>query len=66
MFCNQMKTVIGRVFNDDIETESGVQIDAVFGARSVGDRIVPSPYIQGTTLVLQEAMGFRAAKAYRS
>ena len=66
VFCNQMKTVIGRVFNDDIETESGVQIDAVFGARSVGDRIVPSPYIQGTTLVLQEAMGFRAAKAYRS
>ena len=66
VFCNQMKTVIGRVFNDDIETESGVAIDAVFGARSVGDRIVPSPYIQGTTLMLQEAMGKRALAAYRS
>lgn len=66
VFCNQMKTVVGRVFNDDIETESGVKIDAVFGARSVGDRIVPSPYIQGTTLVLQEEMSKRAARAYRS
>lgn len=66
VFCNQMKTVVGRVFGNDIETESGVKIDAVFGARSVGDRIVPSPYIQGTTLVLQEEMSKRAARAYRS
>lgn len=66
VFCNQMKTVVGRVFSDDIETESGVKIDAVFGARSLGDRIVPSPYIQGTTLVLQEEMSKRFARAYRS
>ena len=65
VFGNQLKTVFGRIFNDDIVTESNVPIDAVFGARSVGDRIVNSPHEIGTSNVILELIGKRAVKAYR-
>lgn len=65
VFGNQLKTVFGRIFNDDIVTESNVKIDAVFGARSVGDRIVTSPYEIMTSNVILELIGKRAVKAYR-
>lgn len=66
VFGNQMKTVFGRVFNDNITTESGTPIDAVFGAKSVADRIVTSPYLIGTTTTLLLQAGKRVTKAYRS
>ena len=52
VFCNQLKTVIGRKFNNNVRTESGVEIDAIFGAKSVADRIVTSPDLIGTTTTL--------------
>lgn len=64
VFGNQLKTVFGRIFADDIVTESNTPIDAVFGARSVGDRIVTSPYEIGTSNVILELIGKRALKAY--
>lgn len=66
VFCHQLKTVVGRVFNDNVRTESGVEIDAIFGAKSVADRVVTSPYILGTTTTLLIAAGKRVVEAYRS
>lgn len=65
VFSNQLKTVIGKVLEGEWRTESGLEIDAVFGAKSVGDRIVTSPYIIGTTTTLLQWIGQNAAKIYR-
>jgi hypothetical protein len=64
VFANQLKTVFGRVF-ESMETESGEPIDAVFGAKSVDDRIVNSPYIMGTTNTLLEIIANKAVDLYR-
>lgn len=66
VFGNQLKTVFGRVFNGPVRTESGVEIDAIFGAKSLADRIVTSPYLIGTTTTLLILAGKRVVKAYRN
>ena len=65
VFGNQLKTVFGRVFNGSVKSESGVEIDAIFGAKSLADRIVTSPYLIGTTTTLLIVAGKRVVKAYR-
>lgn len=49
VFANQMKTTISKVLVEGITTQSGVAIDAIFGAKSIHDRIVTSPFLIGTT-----------------
>lgn len=66
VFANQLKTVIGRVYNDNVKTESGIKIDALFGATSLAARIVTSPYLIGTTTTLLKVLADRAIKAYES
>lgn len=66
VFANQLKTVIGRVYDNNVKTESGKSIDALFGATSLAARIVTSPYLIGTTTNLQIESGNRIVKAYRS
>lgn len=66
VFCNQLKTVIGRKFNNNVRTESGVEIDAIFGAKSVADRIVTSPDLIGTTTTLLLVATKRVIRAYQS
>lgn len=66
VFANQMKSVVGKKFVGDYKTESGEEIHAIFGAKSIEDRIVSSPYIIGTTNVLLELAGKRMVAAYRS
>lgn len=61
-----MKTVFGRVFGDSVKTESGKPIDAIFGAKSIDDRIVSSPVIIGTTTTLLDVIGKKMVEAYRS
>lgn len=65
VFCNQMKTVFGRVFPDNVRTESGLPIDAIFGAKSVDDRVVISPDLIGTVTTLLMVGSARVVKAYR-
>lgn len=65
VFANQMKTVIGKVLEGEWRTESGLSIDAVFGAKSIGDRIVTSPYVIGTTTSLLQWIGQNAATIYQ-
>jgi hypothetical protein len=64
VFGNQMKSVVGRVSQEDIRTESGLKIDAIFGAKSVDARIVGSFDIIGTTAVLLRVASERAVAAY--
>lgn len=66
VFANQMKTVFGDVFEKDILTESGVRIDAIFGAKSIADRIVNSPFLIGTTTTLLKVISKKAVAAYRN
>lgn len=66
VFGNQLKTVFGRVFNGPVKSESGVELDAIFGAKSLANRIVMSPYLIGTTTTLLILAGKRVVKAYRS
>lgn len=66
VFVNQMKTVIGRVFSDKVRTQSGRKVDAIFGAKSIDDRIVDSPIVIGTTVALLEVIAKRAVEAYES
>jgi hypothetical protein len=65
VFCNQLKTVFGRIFPNNIETESGVKINAIFGAKSVADRIVSSPDLIGTTTSLMLLANKKIVKAYK-
>lgn len=66
VFCNQMKTVFGEVLPGDVVTESGLVVDAIFGAKSIADRIVTSPEVIGTTTTLLDVLAKKALKAYRS
>ena len=66
VFANQLKTVFGDVFEKDIVTESGVTVDAIFGAKSVSDRIVLSPFVIGTTATLLKVISKRAVAAYKN
>lgn len=64
VFANQMKTVFGHVLDGIHETESGVELDAIFGYKSVQDRIVLSPMLIGTTNTLLRVIGERAAEIF--
>lgn len=66
VFCNQLKTVFGEVLAGEIKSESGKQIDAVFGQKSIADRIVLSPDVIGTTATLLDVIGKKAFEIYNS
>lgn len=66
VFCNQMKSVIGKIIPDTIESESGKHIDAIFSYQSIENRIVTSPILMGTTATLLDLIGKNAVAAYRS
>lgn len=60
-----MKTVFSRVFANKMRTESGQDIDAIFGQKSIQDRIVTSVNIIGTTNTLLDVIGKKAAQIYK-
>ena len=60
-----MKTVHGRVIEEQMHTEDGTPIEAVFGMKSIEARIVESPIIIGTTTTLLKAIAKKAIAAYR-
>lgn len=66
VFCNQMKTVIGHRLSGINETESGRALNAIFGAKSVMDRIVLSALIMGMSVAVQTAIGEKAAEMWMS
>ena len=66
VFANQLKTVFCDVMKHPYVSESGVEIDAVFGNKSVFNRIVNSPYLIGTATTLLKIIGRKAVSAYRN
>lgn len=64
VFANQMKTVFSEVMEYEMRTESGEEIDAVFGQKSIDDRIVLSATTIGTTNTLLDIIGKKAVKIY--
>jgi hypothetical protein len=64
VFGNQLKTVFGEVMDEPIITEDGEEVDAIFGAKSVDDRIVLSPHVIGTTTTLLRLIGYNAYELY--
>lgn len=60
-----MKSVTGSILEKDYVTESGEVIDAIFGAKSLFDRIVVSPFIIGTTSTLLKILSKKAVSIYR-
>ncbi|MNO14016.1 hypothetical protein D3C76_36560 [compost metagenome] len=61
VFCNQMKTVVGHRLDGVNETADGTKINAIFGAKSVMDRIVSSALLIGMTISTLTAIGEKAA-----
>lgn len=66
VFGNQMKTIVGRIMTGRNQTESGVDIDAIFGYLSISNRIVRSPEKIGTTNTLLKVISKRVADVYFS
>ncbi|WP_311763444.1 hypothetical protein [Proteus columbae] len=46
---NQMKFTFGRIVEDDLITESGLQLGGEFSNKGIANRMVTSPYICGVT-----------------
>lgn len=65
VFCNQLKTVFGEVFEGGMTTEGGEEIDAIFGGKSVHARIVNSAWAIGTSNTLLSVLAKKAVQAYR-
>ena len=66
VFSNQLKTIFSEVMDYDVRTESGLKVDAIFGAQSIFNRIVNSAFAMGTTNTLLGVIGKKAAKIYKS
>lgn len=64
VFGNQIKSVVGGVYKNDILTEDNRKVDALFGYTSIEARIVNSPYILGTTATLLDWVAEEAVNAY--
>ena len=60
-----MKSIICEVADYDIVTESGIKVDAFFGAYSIFKRIVNSAFSFGTTNILAEIGAKEALKIYK-
>lgn len=65
IYGNQLKSVVGEVMDYEMTTESGLEIDAIYGGNSVDARIVLSPMIIGTTTTLMKKISLNAALIYK-
>lgn len=65
VFGNQLKTVVSEVMDYPVTAKNGIEIDAIFGAKSIFDRIVPSPFLIGTTTTLLGIIGKNTAKIFK-
>lgn len=66
IFANQMKTVVGHRLSGKNQTRSGAKINAIFGAKSVMDRIVSSALLIGMSISVQVAIGESASAMWLS
>ena len=64
VFSHQLKTVFSEVMHEQYRTERGVDIDAVFGMKSVDDRIVTSATLNGMATTLLNVIAEKAVDMY--
>jgi hypothetical protein len=64
VIANQMKSTVGEILIGSNRTLEGEFIDAIFGAKSVIDRIVTSPFDIGTTNTVLRFIGEEAYADY--
>lgn len=64
VIANQMKTVFSEIMENKVTAEDGTEIHAIFGAQSIFNRIVNSPFIIGTTNVVLDLVGKKAVRIY--
>lgn len=64
VFANQMKTVISDVFTNQLVTESGTKVDALFSYKGIASRVVLSPIMIGTTNRLLKHLSKQVADIY--
>jgi hypothetical protein len=65
VFGHQLKTETSEVYSYPVRTVSGIKIDAIFGGKSVFDRIVGSAFELGTTITLVKLIGKHAGAMYK-
>jgi len=63
VFDSSLKSVTGKI-HEDINTESGLKIDAVFSGSSISNRIVNSPIIMGMAERILETLEQQAIDIY--
>ena len=61
---NQMKSVVGEVLDYDVFTESGDEVEAIFGFKSIYARIVMSPILIGMINTLSKVIAKKAYEIY--
>lgn len=61
---NQLKFTVGEVFNYDMKTEDGTDIELVFSQRSVSARVTNSAELIGTTSMAMEKLTEKAVLEY--
>lgn len=66
VFASQLKSVNSEVLSYPVKTEQGIAIDAIFGYRSIGNRIVLSATLAGTTSTLLDVVAKKAVELYKS
>lgn len=64
IFCNQIKFTVGDIFDNDVTTEDGREVEALFGYTSIQNRIVNSPILVGSTAALLEEIEKQAIELY--
>lgn len=61
---NQLKATVTTYYNDNIQTEDGADVDVLFSAKSVDNRVVLDAELIGTTSTLCVAMTENVVDAY--
>ena len=64
IFDGSLKTVIGKVSDDPIETDEGEPVHAVFGASGAFNRIILSPFIAGISEAVMKHAEKEVVKMY--
>lgn len=65
VFGNALKSTVSRVDMNGIFTESGIEVDAIFGYLSIANRIVGSPEKTGTMNILLKAASKQMVNDYK-
>lgn len=63
---NQLKSTVGRIWNEPTVSEDGREVDLFFGYQSVDNRIVGSPELIGTTASILIELGRQMVDVYEN